>query len=258
MAVRAAAALVVAASAGAVPAGAQLRDGFRATLAPGGDDTVTPFVPFGFTLHLRGGQYDAGSACMNGWVSLLLPFDGQSCPYPGQTTVLGSLAGFADVHGVAVVGFARDLRSDAPASGQLGYGTGLVEGRRAFGFTWDGVFDWSGDVDTPTPNVFQILFVDRSADFAAGDFDVEYNYGLLQGTPAATIAGLADDGGLSGVPYAAPVTPTADGRVVQAVRGGSVVATTVNVVPEPSTHALAVSGAGALAAVAGLRRRRPA
>ena len=234
-------------------ADAQLRNGFRSTLAPRGDDTVTPFANFGFGVNLRGGTYTSASACMNGYLSLGIPFDPNTCIYAGQTTGLATLPQFADVFGTAVVGVFRDLNSSPAASGQLGYGGGTVDGRQAFGFTWDGVFGFG----TTSPYFLQLLFVNRSGDFAAGDFDLEYNYGAL---PAAGgVAGVADDGGFSTTQtqYTAAVTPTANSRTVQCFRAGTVnnALCATAVVPEPSTVALTAAGLGALVVAA---RRRAA
>ena len=83
---------------------AQLRDGFRSTLAARGDDNVTEFANFGFTVNIRGGTYNSASACMNGYLSLGILFEPGACIYQGQTTALSTLPQFADVFGTAVVG----------------------------------------------------------------------------------------------------------------------------------------------------------
>lgn len=245
-------ALAAAALAAAAPAEAQLRAGFRSTAAARGDDNLTPFANFGFNANLNGGTVNSASACMNGYLSLGIVFEPNLCIYRGQTTGLATLPQFAEVFGTAVVGAYRDLNSSAAASGLLGYGAGTVDGRQAFGFTWDGVFTFG----TTTQNFFQILFINRSAEFAAGDFDIEYNYGALGETGG--VGGVADDGGFSGTPIAAAVAVTPNSRSLQCFRGGVInnaACTAENVVPEPSTVALTVVGLGALAG-AGLRRRR--
>jgi hypothetical protein len=247
-------ALALAALAAAAPAEAQLRSGFRSTLAPRGDDTVTPFADFGFGANIRGFTYTSASACMNGYLSLGLLLDPGACQYPGQTGAPTNLGQFAEIYGTAVSALFRDLNSGPAASGQLGYGSGTVAGRQAFGFTWDGVFSFG----TTTPNFLQLVFVSRAAEFGAGAFDLEYNYGALGA--GTGIAGLADDGGFSGTPYTAAATAAPNSRVTQCFRGGSALgadACAAQVVPEPSTVVMTVVGLGALAG-AGLRRRRAA
>lgn len=240
----------------ATAAEAQLRDGFRSTLAPRGDDTVTPFANFGFAINLRDGTYTSASACMNGYLTLAVPFDPGACLYPGQTSALATLPQFADVFGTAVVGAYRDLDSGPAASGRLGYGAGAVNGRQAFGFTWDGVFSFN----TITGNFFQLLFVTRGNEFAAGDFDLHYNYGAL--AAAGGVAGVSDDGGFSGAAYTAAVAPAPDSRTVQCFRGGSVLADAAlcaaqqtAVIPEPATVVLTLTGLGVLAGLGAARRR---
>ncbi len=239
------------------PLAAQLRDGFRDTPAPRGDDALTPFASFGFDAHIRGGTYDAASACTNGYLTLAVPFEPAACQYPGQGGAPATLGQFAQRYGTAVVALFSDLDATPPPSGRLGYGAGTVGGRRAFGFTWDGVFAFG----STAPHFFQLLVVDRSADFAAGDVDLEYNYGALPPGAAAAGAGMADDGGYAGAPYAAAVAPAPNSRTVQCFRGGSVRAdgcATPAVVPEPPAVALSVVGLGALAAARTRRPRRAA
>lgn len=237
-------------------ADAQLRDGFRSSLAPRGDDSVTPFAAFGFDANINGFSYDAASACMNGYLTLFIPFDGTNCLYPGQSGTPQTLAFLADVHGTAVAALYRDLNSSNTASGQLGYGSGTVDGRQAFGFTWDGVFSFG----TTNRNFFQVVFINRAADFAAGDFDLEFNYGALAGG-TELLAGVGDAGDANNPPYTAAVTATANSRSVLCFRSGTansaLCQAPVNVVPEPSTYAML--GAG-LATLGGLvvRRRRTA
>lgn len=237
-------------------ADAQLRDGFRSTLAPRGDDTVTPFAAFGFNANINGFSADAGSACMNGYISLLIPFDATACLYPGQSGTPQTLSFLADVHGTVVAGLYRDLNSNNAQSGQLGYGSGTVDGRQAFGFTWDGVFSFG----TTNQNFFQVLFINRAADFAAGDFDLEFNYGALAGGTELT-AGVADAGGTNVPPYTASVTATANSRTVLCFRSGTannaLCQAPVNVVPEPSTYAMLAAGLATLGGIV-VRRRRTA
>lgn len=248
---------LVAALATAHPLGAQLRSGFREIVAPRGDDTITPFADFGFDANVNGTVVTSASACMNGYLSLGIVFEPAFCIYEGQTPALGTLSDFSAIFGTAVVGAYRDLNAVPTASGRLGYGRGTVGGNQAFGFTWHGVFSFG----TTTRSFFQLLFIDRSSEFGAGAFDLEYNYGAL--AASGGVGGVADDGGFSGTPLAAAVTPAANTRTRQCFRDGVIDlqgCVAQNVVPEPSTGtlttvALTVTGLGALA---GMGRRRAA
>jgi hypothetical protein len=250
---RAAAAALAATLAAAAPLHAQLRDGFRDTLAPRGDDTATPFAELGFAAHIRGGTYTAASACTNGYLSLAALPDPAACDYPGEAGAPATLGHLADRYGTAAVALFADLDATPPSAGRLGYGPGTVDGRRAFGFTWDGLLTFG----TAAPAFAQLVFVDRSPDAAAGDFDLEFNYGALPPGALAAAAGTADDGGFSGARYTAAVAPAPNARAVQCFRGGSARAqgcATPAVVPEPAPLAVTALGLGALAGTAGRRR----
>lgn len=232
----------------------QLRDGFRSTVLPRGDDLLSPFIDFGFAVDIRGGTYTSAGACMNGYLTLALPGGVLQCSYgPGDPSTLPA---FGTTFGTAVVGAYRDFNSTPAASGRLAYGSGTVDGHQAFGFAWDGISSYQPDsVTTPPPrNYLQLVFVDRSATFGAGAFDLEYDYGAL--AEEGGVGGVADDGGFSGVAYDVAVTPRSNSRVVQCFRGGSIAdqgCASVAVVPEPSTIALTVVGLGLFA---GAVRRR--
>ena len=190
-------------------ADAQLRGGFRSSLAPRGDDTVTPFANFGFTANIRGNDVSAGSACMNGFVALgFVAADPTGCQFS-----FSNLGNLIDQYGIVASVLPRDMNSTPVASGQLGWGAGTVDGAQAFGFTWDGVFSFG----TTNPNFAQLLFINRGA----GDFDLEFNYGAIA---AGTIpfAGVGDDGSLSGARYEALITPGANSRITQCWRSGTV------------------------------------
>lgn len=232
----------------AAPAAAQLRDGFRSTLVERGDDNWSGFQSLGFSLNIRGGTYEDASACTNGYISLLLADDPNNCRF--FSTELSELAA---ANGATVAPFWDDLittENFGVTPGQVGYGAGTVGGRSAFGFTWDGV----RTLGTPFLSYFQVVFVDRG-DRAVGDFDLEYNYGTLDGLNPFVVAGFAEDGSFTGEPYLVGVTPEENSRVVQCFVGGSI--GTCAVIPEPATLALTLSGAGVLAAAAAARRRRP-
>src|SRR5262249_43977277 len=66
------------------------------------------------------------------------------------------------------------------------YGSGVVDGRRAFGVTWPGVGCF--DRNTAVLNFFQMMLVERS-DAGIGAFDIVFNYDSIQWE-----AGQASDG----------------------------------------------------------------
>jgi hypothetical protein len=113
--------------------------------------------------------------------------------------------------------------------------------------------------DTTLRNHFQLLFIDRSADFAPGDFDLEYNYGTL--APGTAVAGSRRRRWLRGHALHAAVTAAPNTRVVQCFRAGSVAdggCLAPAVVPEPSVFALAAVGVGMLVGLARARGARHA
>lgn len=227
-----------------VTADAQLRAGFRGTLVPRGDDNFTGMINVGFNLNVRGETYNAASGCMNGLVSLTGVAD---CPFGTST-----LSDLSFIFGTVFATNYRDMDSRNTASGQLGYGTGTVDGRSAFGFTWDGIFTFGSTTDR---NFMQLLFIQRS-DRAAGDFDAEFNFGTSVFPTAPAVSGFADDGGFSGTAVTTAVTVAANSRTTLCFVGGSVNNAGCNptvVIPEPSTYALLATGLAVLMVV---RRRR--
>jgi hypothetical protein len=77
------------------------------------------------------------------------------------------------------------------------YGSGTVDGRNAFGVTWDGVngvgyYFFGAD----KLNKFQVVLIDRS-DTGVGNFDIEFNYDQIQWETGDASGGTGGLGGTS-------------------------------------------------------------
>ena len=244
--------------------------GFGANTLRANDDGYTGLVDIGFTTNFFGNDYTQLYVNNNGNVTFDSPL-GTYTPFDLTSTQRVIIAPFfADV----------DTRS---SGSPVTYGTGLYEGRDAFGVNWIDVDYYSGA--HPNHNSFQLILVDRS-DIGAGDFDIVFNYddinwetgnasggsGGLGGNSARAgfsngsgdadtfyeLLGSAVDGAfLDGGIYALSehsLGSSVDGRYIFGVRGGAVVVPPPSDVPEPSILALLGVGLAGLA----LRRRRKA
>ena len=144
-----------------------VQPGFNSsTLAPN-DDLSTGLVNIGFTTNFFGTDYTQLFVNNNGNVT----FDSSLStftPFPLLSTSRVIIAPFfADV----------DTRS---AGDPVTYGTGTFGGNTAFGVNWVNVDYYSSNVAHTNRNSFQLILVDRSLDFAAGDFDIVFNYDQIQ------------------------------------------------------------------------------
>jgi hypothetical protein len=261
-----AAALLTVAVSGAASAQA-MRSGFSSSsLGPNDDFYVTPPAAFGFSINFFGSFYTGAYLNNNGNMTFLVPLSTYT-PFGitgGTTPMIAPF--FADV--------------DTRAGPLMTYGTSTVNGNAAFGVTWNGVCFFY--INCSLTNAFQVVLIDRSADFAAGDFDIEFNYdyinwevgdassgtgGLCNGAPDyPAVAGYTTGAGsysqlpgsgvcggfLDGGPYALSensYNSSQVGRYVFAVRNG----TPETVVPEPITIALLGTG---LVGIGAAKRRR--
>jgi hypothetical protein len=88
-----------------------------------------------------------------------------------------------------------DVDTSGANGGQVRYGLGAVDGRRAFCVDYDEVGFFGGGAD-PKRNSFQLYVVDR-ADVAEGAFDLVYRYSKLQWETGRASGGSAGLGGVS-------------------------------------------------------------
>ncbi len=127
------------------------------------DDASSPAIPLGFTVRFANEDVSDVYVSNNGYLSVGQPGGEQFTSTIFTQKLLAPF--FADV----------DTR-DA-SSGTVHWGTGTVDGHRAFAVTWPGVgyFHVHGD----RLNRFQVVIIDR-ADVKRGAMDVEMNYDTIQ------------------------------------------------------------------------------
>jgi hypothetical protein len=233
-----------------------------------------------FATNIRGSTFDPFydgdnivHLCTDGFITFG-PLGG-FCPYdPSPATIKGAITALAPLYRDLIL----PLSGNGAAIGSIGWGIGTVDGRAAWGATWDDVLSWTSNDATGLQlrNSLQVMLIERS-DRAVGDFDVEFNYGFLRlGYDNVTnvFAGAYDFGGLldpNGDPYdeyTYPVAPKPESRITMCWVGGTVnnAACTPGTggpvdpidpgtpVPEPSTFLLIATGLCALVLHARHRR----
>lgn len=153
-----------------VPSAVRYLPGFDATTLPRGDDNSSRAIPIGFSLDLHGNTFDRLFVNNNGSVTF------------GRA--VGGLGDFTlDYFGRPILApFFADV--DTTVAGRVHYGRDVVEGRKAFGVTWDGVGAYGGRPEDT--NTFQLVLIDRS-DLAVGAFDVEFNYDAISWDRASSL-----------------------------------------------------------------------
>lgn len=265
-------ALSVPAFAGAV------RGVFTANTLAANDDGSTGSVGLGFTVNFFGVNGSNVFVNNNGSVTFTSAF--------GTFTPSGLSTGIGQP---IIAPFFADVDTRGSGSGLVKYGTGTVtdallgwSNSAAFGVEWPGVGYFSNGVNKL--NTFELILVNRS-EIAAGDFDIEFNYDVMQwetgeasggsdglgGTSAAAgfsnglsgpsnvfaqlngslVNGALIDGGSNALTANSLNSSTA-GRYDFRVRNG-VVVDPLSAVPEPASVALFAIG---LVGAGLLRRRR--
>jgi Nidogen-like len=90
--------------------------------------------------------------------------------------------------------FFADVDTRGAGSQPVTYGTGVVDGRNAFGVNWANVGYFPSATDKL--NNFQLVLVDRS-DIGSGNFDIEFNYDQVQWETGGASGGVNGLGGNS-------------------------------------------------------------
>jgi len=144
-----------------------IRPGFDTSILAANDDLSTGLISIGFSTTFFSTDCDDVYVNNNGNITCDSPL-GIFTPFPLTSTSRVIIAPFfADV----------DTRA---ASSPVKYGTGLVNGRAAFGVTWVDVNCFSAGTSNPAGNNdFQLVLIDRS-DVGPGDFDIEFNYNTIK------------------------------------------------------------------------------
>jgi hypothetical protein len=139
--------------------------GFDTQVLDRNDDGSTGIVPIGFMINFYGNTYTTLYVNNNGNVTFDSPL---SAYFPFALTSLGT-----DI----IAPFWADVDTRGSNSDVVKFGSGTVDGHDAFGVDWVNVgYYWAHDDKLLS---CQLVIIDRS-DIAAGDFDLEFNYGSVQ------------------------------------------------------------------------------
>ncbi|MBI3409371.1 MAG: hypothetical protein HY040_13605 [Planctomycetes bacterium] len=160
------------------PTSSAIRPGFDSFSLPATDDGSTSAVAIGFSVNYFGTSFDHLFVNNNGNVTFDAPLADFSAPDLTTTSTAIIAPFFADV--------------STTQGNVVTYGAGTVDGHAAFGVTWPGVGYYQDHFDLL--NTFQLVLIDRS-DIAAGDFDMEFNYGSIQWETGDASGGVNGRGG---------------------------------------------------------------
>ena len=224
---------------------------FGSTVTPANDDFNFDFT-LPFTITWDGLTSSALSINNNGYV--YFGSGGPITPCSGSAP-----GGFSNTCGLrAFVAYNRDLDSREGSTSPMTYGVGTVDGRQAFGANY---FNFGYYNRGPAVMDFQLLLIDRS-DVAAGDFDVEYNYGRMaaSGGGRGGWVASASSGAIAGSgtdTFTDQIAYTRQGFTVRngVASGVTSLDLTVTAAPEPGTWALLGTGLVAMGGAVRVRRR---
>jgi hypothetical protein len=161
--------------------GVALASGFNSFELPANDDGSTAEIKLPFKVNYFGKTYGGVYVNNNGNLTFGAS-QSQYTPQPLGSITLPMIAPFwADV--------------DTRVGNVVTYGSGTVEGHKAFGVNWPGVGCYA-ERDATT-NTFQVLLISRS-DIGTGDFDIEFNYGPIEWESGQASGG--NESCLEGVP----------------------------------------------------------
>ncbi|WP_433327842.1 nidogen-like domain-containing protein [Spirillospora sp. CA-294931] len=144
------------------------------------DDELSPKVNLAFPINFKGRQFTSLWVNNNGNVT----FDDAFSDYTPKP--------FEGVRSPIIAALWADTDTRKPGSGQVRYGNGTVQGRRAFCVDYDKVGYYNQNTDKL--NTYQLYIVDR-ADVAPGAFDIVYHYKTLKWETGDASSG---NGGLGG------------------------------------------------------------
>jgi hypothetical protein len=126
------------------------------------EDGASDRIDLPFTVDLFGRSFTGLFVNENGTISFV---DADRRYYPSA---------MADQTAPLLAPFFADVTRTNRISGDVTWGTDVVDGRAAFGIDWYDVDHYSAE-QGESSNRFQVVLVDRS-DRRPGDFDIEFNY----------------------------------------------------------------------------------
>ncbi len=160
-----------------------IRSGFDAYSLAANDDGSTPQVDIGFDVNFYGRMYNQLFVNNNGNVT----FDSPMSEYTPSALI-------QNIGTSVIAPFFADVDTLGAGSSLVTYGTGLIDGRAAFGVNWVDVGYFASHADKL--NSFQLIIVDRS-DRNPGDIDMEFNYSTINWETGDASLGINGFGGYS-------------------------------------------------------------